>query len=63
VERGTLQHLVFDNHALASHRAMAAVLGAILQLSPVKRAMASSQLGSRYLDALIERNEKKPHSA
>jgi ferredoxin len=63
VERGTLQHFVFDNQALASHRAMAAVLGAILQLSPVKRAMASRQLGSRYLDALIERNERKPHSA
>ena len=63
VERGTLQHFVFDNHALASHRAMAAVLGAILQLSPVKRAMASRQLGSRYLNALIERNERKPHSA
>jgi len=63
VERGTLQHLVFDNHALASHRAMAAVLGAILQLSPVKRTMASRQLGSRYLDALIEWNERKPHLA
>jgi ferredoxin len=54
VERGTLQHLIFDNHALASHRAMAAVLGAVLRLSPVKRLMASSQLGSRYLDTLIE---------
>jgi ferredoxin len=63
VERGTLQHLVFDNHALASHRAMAAVLGAILQLSPVKRAMASRQLGSRYLEKLIDWNERKPHSA
>jgi len=63
VERGTLQHLVFDNHAMASHRAMAAVLGAILQLSPVKRAMASRQLGSRYLERLIEWNEKEPHSA
>ena len=63
VERGTLQHLVFDNHAIASHRAMAAVLGAILQLSPVKRALASRQLGSRYLERLIEWNEQKPHSA
>jgi ferredoxin len=63
VERGKLQHLVFDNHAMASHRAMAAVLGAILGLPPVKRAMASSQLGSRYLNALIEWNERKPHSA
>ena len=63
VERGTLQNLVFDNHAMASHRAMAAVLGAILQLSPVKRAMASRQLGSRYLEKLIDWNERKPHSA
>jgi len=54
VERGTLQHLVFDNHALTSHRAMAAILGAILRLSPVKRSMAVGQLGSRYLERLVE---------
>ena len=54
VERGTLQHLIFDNHGLASHRVMAAVLGAILRLPPVKRTMAAGQLGSRYLDMLIE---------
>jgi len=63
VERGTLQHLIFDNHALASHRAMAAVLGSILRLPPVKRRMARGQLGSRYLDRLIEWNEGKPTSA
>jgi heterodisulfide reductase subunit A-like polyferredoxin len=56
VERGTLQHLIFDNHALASHRAMAAVLGAILRLPPVKRSLAAGQLGSRYLEKLIELN-------
>jgi len=56
VERGKLQHLIVDNHALASHRALAAVLGAILRLPPVKRAMARDQLGSRYLHTLIERN-------
>ena len=60
VDRGTLQHLIFDNHALASHRAMAAVLGAILRLPPVKRSMARDQLGSRYLDRLIEWNESSP---
>ncbi len=54
VERGTLQHLIFDNHGLTSHRALAAVLGAILRLPPVKRSMAAGQLGSRYLDKLIE---------
>ena len=56
VERGTLQHLIFDNHALASHRAMAAVLGAILRLPPVQKTMAKGQLGSRYLEKLIEWN-------
>jgi ferredoxin len=53
IERGGLQDLIFDNRALASHRAMAAVLGVILKLPPVKRAMASRQLRSRYLEALI----------
>jgi ferredoxin len=54
VERGTLQHLIFDNHALASHRAMAAILGAILRLPTVQRSMAVGQLGSRYLEKLVE---------
>ena len=55
IERGMLQELIFDNHALASHRAMAAILGAILKLPPVKRALASKQVRSRYLEALIAR--------
>jgi ferredoxin len=54
VERGTLQHLIFDHHNQATHRVMAAVLGAILRLPPVKRSLAADQLGSRYLDKLIE---------
>ncbi len=53
IERGMLQNLIFDNRALASHRAMAAVLGVILKLPPLKQAMASRQMKSRYLDALI----------
>jgi ferredoxin len=63
VERGTLQHLIFDNHALASHRAMAAVLGAVLRLPPVKRSMAQGQLGSRYVDRLIEWNGRNSTAA
>ncbi|MBN2436972.1 MAG: 4Fe-4S dicluster domain-containing protein [Deltaproteobacteria bacterium] len=55
VERGKLQDLIFDNQALSSHRAMAAVLGVILKLPPVKQAMASRQVKSRYLEALIRR--------
>ena len=55
IERGKLQNLIFDNQALASHRAMAAILGVILKLPPLKQAMASRQMKSRYLEALITR--------
>jgi ferredoxin len=53
IERGKLQNLIFDNNALASHRAMAAVLGVILRLPPIKQAMASRQMKSRYLAKLL----------
>jgi ferredoxin len=55
VERGKLQELVFDNHALASHRALAAILGAVLRLPPVKQVLASRQVKSHYLARLIEK--------
>jgi hypothetical protein len=34
---------------------LAAVLGVILKLPPIKQAMASQQVKSRYLEALIQR--------
>jgi ferredoxin len=52
LERGDLQNLIFDNQAMASHRAMAAILGAILRLPPVKRSLASQQMKSIYLERL-----------
>ncbi len=55
IERGKLQNLIFDNHVLWSHRAMAGVLGAILKLPPIKQVLASQQIKSRYLEALISR--------
>ncbi len=55
IEKGTLQNLVFDNQAFGSHRAMAAVLSAILKLPPVKQVMAGRQMKSVYLDRLIDR--------
>ncbi len=57
IERGKLQNLIFDNHVLWSHRAMAGVMGAILKLPPIKRVLASQQLKSRYLENLISRVE------
>ena len=57
LERGKLQNLIFDNQVLWSHRALAAMLGVILALPPVKKALASEQLGSRYLGTLCEKYE------
>lgn len=54
VERGTLQNLIFDNQAHLSHRALAALLGAVLKLPPVKRKLASQQFKSRYLLKLMD---------
>lgn len=61
IEKGTLQNLVFDNHAFANHRAMAAVFGVILSLPPLKQALASRQFKSIYLDKLLSSqvNKKK----
>lgn len=53
IERGKLQNLIFANQALTSHRAMAAILGVILRLPPLKQALASRQMKSRYLETLI----------
>jgi ferredoxin len=53
IERGMLANLIFDNHALYSHRALAAILDVILKLPPIKQALASQQMKSRYLERLI----------
>ncbi len=55
IERGSLQHLIFDNRVLWSHRALAGVLGVILKLPPLKQVLASRQVKSRYLETLINR--------
>lgn len=56
IERGKLQNLIFDNQVLASHRALASLLGVILKLPPVKQIMASQQVKSRYLEKLLANN-------
>ena len=54
IEKGQLQNLIFDNQAHKSHKAMAAILGAILKLPPVHKIMASKQMKSVYLAKLLE---------
>lgn len=63
IDKGKLQNLIFDNQALFSHRAMAAILGVILKLPPVKQVMANSQMKSRYLETLIRRTNIKENAA
>jgi ferredoxin len=60
IERGKLQNLIFDNRVMMSHRALAAVLGVILKLPPVKQVIASQQFKSRYLEGLIRRQKNIP---
>ena len=55
MERDRLQDLIFDNRVLFSHRALAAVLGVILKLEPVKRTVAARMLGSRYVEKVAEK--------
>jgi len=54
IERGTLQHLIFDNQARFSHRALSAIFGAILRLGPLQRLMASRQVKSRFLERIMK---------
>ncbi len=53
IERGKLQHLIFDNRIMWSHRALAVLLGVLLRLPPVKQVLANRQVKSRYLEKLI----------
>ncbi len=53
IERGKLQDCIFDNRALLSHRAMAAILGVILRLPPAKQVLATEQMRSRYLVTIL----------
>ncbi|MCP4680632.1 MAG: 4Fe-4S dicluster domain-containing protein [Deltaproteobacteria bacterium] len=53
IERGTFQHLIFDNRVMLSHRALATLLGVVLKLPPAKQILAAKQVRSRYLEAII----------
>lgn len=59
IEQGMLANLIFDQQALASHRVMAAILGAVLRLPPFHQVLASKQLQSRYLVTLLEWSQKR----
>jgi ferredoxin len=60
IERNKLHHVLFDNQVLFSHRALAAFLGVLFKLPPVKQALASKQLKSRYLESLVRKMNWQP---
>jgi ferredoxin len=55
IERGTLADLLFDRQVLWSHRALANVLRVLLRLPPLKQALATEQVKSRYIETLVKR--------
>ena len=52
LERGTLQNQLFDEPGKISHQVMRGILGGFLRLPPVKKALMSDLLRSRFLSAV-----------
>jgi len=50
LERGTLQNLIFSNPQSMNHMFMRTFVGAFLRLPPVKKALISDRLRSRFLE-------------
>jgi len=52
LDRGTLQNQIFDNPGSMTQMAMRGLIGGFLKLSPVKKALMSDVLRSRFLSSL-----------
>lgn len=52
LERGNLQNYIFDNPQAVTHKVMRGIIGGFLKLSPVKRALMSDTLRSRFLSLM-----------
>ncbi|MFH1812165.1 MAG: 4Fe-4S dicluster domain-containing protein [Pseudomonadota bacterium] len=52
LEAGTLQNQLFDDPTRVTHQFLRGFVGAVLRLPPVKQALLSDSLRSRFLDAL-----------
>jgi ferredoxin len=52
LERGTLQNLLFDEPQNITHQFLRGFVGGFLRLPPIKQALMSDQLRSRFLTAL-----------
>ncbi len=53
LEKGTLQNQLFDDPGSKTHAFMRGVVGGFLRLTPVKQALMSDRLRSRFLHAMM----------
>ncbi len=53
LERGRIQNLIFDDEAGLTSKFMNRLLGAMLKLPPVKKALAKEQIQSRFIDRFV----------
>jgi hypothetical protein len=59
LEKGTLQNQIFANPQSINEKFMRAFVGAFLRLPPVKKALMSDRLRSRFLAAMKEGVKKQ----
>jgi hypothetical protein len=59
LEKGTLQNKIFANPQRVDEKFMRAFVGAFLRLPPVKKALMSDKLRSRFLGAMKEGVKKQ----
>lgn len=52
IERGKFQELLFDNYDRLDHAVLRAITRIVIALPPVKKALLSRQVSSRFLGAL-----------
>ncbi len=60
LERGKLQHLLFDDPSRLSHRVLGTLVGMILTLPPTKAAMARSQVKSTFVRMALDGFKRSP---
>ena len=53
LEKGTLQNQIFTNPESISQKTMRGIVGGFLKLPPVKKALMSDQLRSRFLETMV----------
>lgn len=63
LEKGTLQNQLFDNPGSKTHAFMRGVVGGFLRLPPVKQALMSDRLRSRFLHAMAAGAARKGNPA